>query len=645
MRTLLTVLLLSAPAAAASLSSSFTVPGHALGSFGQPESATEELGGGAAWSADGAQVYTLDTTRVLNHWRVGDGALLGTRRLAPPAALPDAGPWPTTALRLNGTQGGALQLEARSFRQGQPAALSYTLKLQGGASAPPPPCPSSRRVLQVCAGAATLRAEGRTLTWTAGGVTRTRTLPAPGRVLALALNAGGTQAAVLVVEPQTDWGLHGRAALLLWAGDSLRRLSLGPVLSGTPARLNWTPAGWLLAAPLHDDQTGGVQPGEWLSLHRPDGERRWQLSPDLGLRGLWPSPDGQRFVTIRGGSVPEVRRTVDGTLVLGLGEAVAAAVPLAGQRALLALQGGGGAGRVARLQQGSLRTLSPLGATALAAHPDGGRFAAAQGPDVRLHGPRGEVLRRWKASAPVVALAFTPDGQALSAWTQSEARGEVRAWRLNGTPLPLPAGTVFPLSSVLLTRTADQGGPQATHRERLSAQQPGGPVLWQTPWRRGSLSAWPAADGRSAALWSQHPNSQSDPVITQFWRVALHSGQAGPTLNMAPTTRDPNSGWTLAALRGDGRRALLQESTGDGCGWGLYGFALADLFTAQRLPTPPGLASGYARRGGCGFGVPLPQTTFDPDGRLLVQDGNRLDWWTIAQGVVPRVPAGNRGEP
>ncbi|MFC6659803.1 hypothetical protein [Deinococcus multiflagellatus] len=245
----------------------------------------------------------------------------------------------------------------------------------------------------------------------------------------------------------------------------------------------------------------------------------------------------------------------------------------------------------------------------------------------------------------MVALAFTPDGQALSAWTQSEARGEVRAWRLNGTPLPLPAGTVFPLSSVLLTRTADQGGPQATHRERLSAQQPGGPVLWQTPWRRGSLSAWPAADGRSAALWSQHPNSQSDPVITQFWRVALHSGQAGPTLNMAPTTRDPNSGWTLAALRGDGRRALLQESTGDGCGWGLYGFALADLFTAQRLPTPPGLASGYARRGGCGFGVPLPQTTFDPDGRLLVQDGNRLDWWTIAQGVVPRVPAGNRGEP
>ncbi|PTA69264.1 hypothetical protein [Deinococcus arcticus] len=644
MRTLLTVLLLSSPAAAASLSASFTVPGHALGSFGQPESATEEPGGGAAWSADGAQVYTLDTTRMLRRWRLGDGALLDQRRLPAPAALPDAGPLPTTALHLNGLQAGALRLEARGFRNTQPAALHYALNLRTGATAPQQGCLSSRRALQVCAGGTVLRAEGGTLTWTTAGATRTRALPG-GRLQAVALNPGGTQAALLLTEPQADWGTHGRAALLLWGAGGLRRVALGPVLSGTPARLNWTPAGWLLAAPVHDPRTGGVQAGEWLSLHRPDGVRRWQLAPGAGLRGIWPSPGGQHFVTLRAGSVPEVRRTGDGALVRGLGEAVVAAVPLAGQRALLALRQGGGAGRVARLEGGRLHTLSRQGAAALAAHPDGQRFAAASGTEVRLHRARGEVVRRWTAPAPVAELAFTPDGQALSAWIQNEAGGEVRAWRLDGTPLPLPAGALFPLSSVALTRTGDQGGPQATHRERLSAQEPGGRALWITPWRRGSLAAWPSADGRAAALWSQHPDSQSDPVVTQFWRVNLRTGQGGPVLNMAPTTRDPNSGWSLAALRGDGRRALLRESTGDGCGWGQYGFALADLFMGRRLPTPAGLATGFNRMGGCGFNVPFPQAAFAPDGRLLVQDGNRLDWWTFTQGAAPPQPVQGNGTP
>lgn len=113
----------------------------------------------------------------------------------------------------------------------------------------------------------------------------------------------------------------------------------------------------------------------------------------------------------------------------------------------------------------------------------------------------------------------------------------------------------------------------------------------------------------------------------EFWRLATATGKAGPVLRLKPTTTDPNSGWGLTALSADGRLALLREGSGDGCGWALYGYALADLQTGKRLPTPEGLAGGLNRQGGCGQDRPYPIAAFAPDGRLLVRDGNALRWW------------------
>lgn len=79
----------------------------------------------------------------------------------------------------------------------------------------------------------------------------------------------------------------------------------------------------------------------------------------------------------------------------------------------------------------------------------------------------------------------------------------------------------------------------------------------------------------------------------------------------------------------DGRYALLREGTGDSWSWGLYNFKLAGLSTGKAVPTPEGLSQAYRRMGGCGVNLPFIATQFGPGHTLLIQDGNRLDWWQV----------------
>lgn len=128
---------------------------------------------------------------------------------------------------------------------------------------------------------------------------------------------------------------------------------------------------------------------------------------------------------------------------------------------------------------------------------------------------------------------------------------------------------------------------------------------------------------------SQSPSAKRDPASVDFFRIDLATGKLSRTLTVAPTTQDPNSGQGIAALSRSGQYALLSEGTGDACGWGLYGFRLADLNAAKILPIPKALGQGYQRFGGCGYNIPSVYTNFAPDGSLLLQDGNRLDWWQV----------------
>ena len=92
---------------------------------------------------------------------------------------------------------------------------------------------------------------------------------------------------------------------------------------------------------------------------------------------------------------------------------------------------------------------------------------------------------------------------------------------------------------------------------------------------------------------------------------------------------DPYAGWGIHAF--DGRTVLLQEDSGDGCGRLVYSYTLADLSTGRVLSTPAQMRHGYARLIGCGQFAPDPQANFAPDGKLLIQDGNRLDWYSFAK--------------
>lgn len=632
MRLLLTSLLLALPvASAASPTGTFTVQGHAAGTFGHLSMPEWAPTGGVAWSPDSREVYTLDTTGELRRWRAATGTALGRQVVTVPKEVGDA---PTLSLR--GMTGEFLHLEARGWRQNRSVRLAYTFSPRSGKTFRSDPCPTSSLSLQVCAQGSQVRArvEGQGLVRIEVGKTTRFPLPRGVKPVALALSDNGERLALLAITPKDTYGLHGTATLFLWEGETWRAVALGQLLlEGTSPSLTWVgngSAGYglLLAVNAYDQQTGALRDGQFLALYREDGARVWDLSPQVGLRGAWPSPDGRAFVTFRQGSVPEVRRLADGGFLRGLGEAVTAAAPLNGQRALLALERGGGLGRVALLDGKTLRTVAPLKVDALAALGED-RFASAQANLIRLHDFRGRVLQQWNAAGNVRKLAFSPDGTVVSAqvWNPGSGQEQVQAWTAAGQPLQLPAEAAFPVTRVLLTVADDKNGPEQGYRERLAATSLTGKSLWKTDWRQGGFGLGVSDDGRWAALSSMAPDARRDPVEMEFWRLATATGKAGPVLRLKPTTTDPNSGWGLAALSANGRLALLREGSGDGCGWALYGYTLANLEAGQRLPTPQGLASGFNRQGGCGRDLPFPDAAFAPDGRLLVRDGNTLTWW------------------
>ncbi|GAA5513914.1 hypothetical protein Dcar01_02663 [Deinococcus carri] len=632
MRLLLTSLLLALPvASAAGLTGTLTVQGHAAGSFGHLSLPEWGPAGGAAWTPDSREVYTLDTTGELRRWQVATGKPLGRQVLPVPGEVGDA-----PALRLLGMSGEFLELEVRGWRKDRPVRLRSILNPRSGKTFPNDPCPTSRLSLQVCTPAGQIRArvEGQDLVRVEAGRATRLPLPAGMKPVALALNDNGERLALLAITPEDTYGLHGTAALFVWQGEQRRRISLGQtLLEGTSPTLAWVgnaSAGYglLLAVNAYNGQTGGLRDGQLLALYHEDGRQVWGLSPQVGLRGAWPSPDGQAFVTLRRGSVPEVRRLTDGGFLRGLGEAVTASVPLRGGRALVALARGGGAGRVAVLSGRGLQTVSPIAAATLAAWGEQ-RFASAQDNLVRVHDFGGRVLGQWNASGNVRQLAFSPDGAVVSAQVWNPRNGQEQAWSVKGQPLRLPADAAFPVSRVLLREASGRDSVNDFYRERLIATSPAGKVLWQTGWRSGGFYPQVSADGRWVALSSQAQDSHRDPVDMEFWRLNTATGKAGPVLRLKPTTTDPNSGRGISALSADGRLALLREGSGDACGWALYGYTLADLQTGKRLPTPDALAQGFNRQGGCGRDLPSPDAAFAPDDRLLVRDGNTLTWWQV----------------
>ena len=160
-------------------------------------------------------------------------------------------------------------------------------------------------------------------------------------------------------------------------------------------------------------------------------------------------------------------------------------------------------------------------------------------------------------------------------------------------------------------------------------------MLWKLPEKasvRHAVSspdgAWLAGTGLTSASTEQIPSNQERGTVNRFARVNARTGKSGPVLNVPVAHPDDvYTGWGLAAF--DGQRVLLSESSGDGCGGFLYGFQLADLSAGRLLDTPARLSSGYARLMGCGHYAPWPEADFAPDGRLLIRDGNRLDWWAL----------------
>ncbi|UQN08203.1 WD40 repeat domain-containing protein [Deinococcus sp. QL22] len=635
-------------ASATSILSTTPIPGHAAGSFGRGDAPFGELTGGAAWSADSRTVFTLDTTRLLYRWQVG-GQRLGTQLVKPPVILTNPG------LNLSGAANAAgLPVLARGEQRNQPVTLAYRLKLETGQLTAQPGCSRPLRTMTRVACTLDVQTriwlEGGELQWQRGDQVERFPLPAGlslnpdgGRPsTALALSDDGQRVALLALRGEKDVSIFGgQGRLLTWTRNGTGQVKAQQVtLTGPPlyagATLDWVDGRVLVASNVYNAGneygSGGALFGQQLALYPPGAPPVWRLGPQVGLRGAFPSPDGQLFVTIRDGSVPEVRRIKDGAYVRSLGEAVLDTAPLSGGRVLLAVQGGAGTGRVALHQPGSLKTLYRGRADLVAASTDGQRFASAFGQTLRLHSSSGQVLRAWQAAGRVQRLAFSPDGQVLSV-EQDVFNGPTltSAWRMDGSPFPLPAGTQFPVTSVLLVKESRKDGPQSNYRECWTVAERTGHTLWQTPWHSSRIAGLPSPDGRFLAQFGMTAQTLNPgelgpvPRVNVFSRVEAHTGKQGAVLRVpVEHSTDVYAGWGLSAF--DGRTVLLAETSGDGCGGLLYGYRLADLNTGKLLNTPAQLRGGYERLIGCGHYAFRPKTKFAPDGRLLIQDGNRLDW-------------------
>jgi hypothetical protein len=696
--------------------------GHAAGTFG----GAGDIGGpvgGVAWGPNGT-AYTLDGARVLYRWNVSTGRSLSRQVLWPPASVPGArDPAFGPQLFLDGTQGTAAGLLVRvtGFQNALPYRTAFTLT-PDGRRVLGDPCPSSQAVQRGCVQVGGARVQDRTeagttapqtppleLTYTdpaTGKTLTTRPEPPPdGARLMLGELGGGAsripsstvtlpRGEVLRVVPSPD---GSRTAVLRLVGESGgagtayvdvvqrkggKRVSWaipGTTLAEDAAPdLRWVGNSRLLTATAEQDPvTGGALGGGQVVALRDaaTGRARWKLSAGAGLVGAVPSPDGRLWLTVRGGSVPEVRRISDGAFVRALGRAVVAWVPLAGSvsrsgasssgRAAVALSVGGGAGALSLLDRAGrevplaggvarYRFAVPGVPDALAATPDGGRFALAVPGALYLLDSTGRLRQTLPLPGLRVSTLSFALGGVLSARANDSALGGERtlAWKLDGAgqlkPLPLPPlpdGSRYslPVSALLLredVRRSAQNTAQNTAQtgplqSRLSVLNLAGGLRWQEAWGP-ETTAVASPDGqtvlraRSVAI-----PGQAEVQALKLWLADARTGQARPPLTLAPRALQVYRSLAVADFAPNRRHVLLTEGQGDGCGGALYGVRLADLGARQEILLPAAFGTGLTRFFGCGHPRPVPETAFAPDGKhILIRDGNALNWWGGAFGAV-----------
>ncbi|CAM3932711.1 hypothetical protein [Deinococcus marmoris] len=624
------------------------VDGHASGTF-DTLSSSAGFAGGLAWGPDGT-AYTLDGARVLYRWNVHSGRPVSRTTLSPPASLPDATAAFGPRLRLDGyrADGGALTgpfIRVRGYVKAKSYQTAYTLRADGRAVLGDL-CPRAAGRAGGCAGGysvtvlapqkgrATLRLEGNK------GPSSEITLPA-GQVLDVESSPDGTRVAALrsVAKRTYDPAAPLYLDVATRDGKVVSRQVLGSfgVQPQQEPQVRWVDAARVLTAAPRTTSSTSSPSGQSVSLWGLSGQfPRWTVGAGE-LRDAVPSPDGTLFMTVRRGSVPEVRRVSDGSFMRPLGAAVTASVPLPGGSALVALDTGNGQGELRTLRPG--RQGQPLGGpglegvSGLALSPDGRFIAAARPGGVAVLDRAGRTLHTLTLpedayqlevsfAGPRTLFARFEDGGG-SSW-RSRTWDAVTGRVLNQEASTQPAGS-------LRLRVASRRLPSGEFESRLSVTGPGGGTLWQEAWRADYRPfLLPSPDGRAVVRGvARRIKEQTEQFDLYLYRFDPRTGQADPGLTLR--TGDPKEayrGLRLLDYAPDRRFVLLGEGSGDGCGGAFYGLRLADLEARREVKLSAALTAGLTRFFGCGQPVPQPTAAFTPEGKgLLVRDGNTLNWW------------------
>ena len=669
-RTLMLALLL---ASAAPLSQALTlrpggqvrVEGHAAGTF---RGFQDVPVGGLAWGPDGT-AYTLDGTGLLYRWDARTGRALSRRVLTPPAALQSAGERFGHSFKLDGYRaGGAVTgpfIRVQGQRKGHPYQTAFTLTAGGRAVLGDPfPFSPVRVSGRSASGRFVARVEGRRVDKQARISTQDRqrpersttvTLPT-GQVRALEPSPDGAHVAALrLVEGQAPaWGAVWW--LDLWdvkAGRvSSRQVSDHTASEAPLAQVHWVDAGRLLTATGGENGPGGSTRHTLRLWNLKGVGPLWTRGQQESLEGAWPSPDGQLFLTVRAGSLPELHRVSDGTFVRALGSALTAWTPLSGGRALLALDTGNGQGELRTVERGGasarLGGEREGGVTRLSASPDGRWSALARGEysgdgghsQISLLDAAGRTLHTWRSDVMAWHLNFTPDSRRLFARVAADPwsapwRGLV--WDVPGGRLLADRAGTAPVGNVLIKEDRQQ--PKGQNQSRLTALDTAGRVLWQERQRTDWLPDWrPSLDGRTLVrAFGQSISGFPERRSLNLVRVDPRTGAVSPGLTLSPaaTDSDPYRSLRLLQVAPDRRHVLLGESSGDGCGASFYSLRLADLGARREVALPAAFTRNLARDSGCGLPVPFPEVAFSPDGKHLLlraptaQEGNTLTWQVL----------------
>ncbi|MPY68017.1 hypothetical protein F8S09_15265 [Deinococcus sp. SDU3-2] len=638
----------AAPALQRSPGGTARIDGHAAGTFDTLNSPAG-FAGGLAWGPDGT-AYTLDGTRLLYRWNAQTGRPLSRQVLTLPSSLPGAKADYGPRLLLDGyrADGGALTgpfIRVRGYKKGTPYQTAYTLRADGRAVLGDI-CASSQKHLVGCSqwygvtvlpaqkGRATLRLSGRE------GPVSDITLPA-GQVLDVEPSPDGTRVAALRTVEKRDYDPN--AALYLDVatrdGKVLSRQVLGSFgvrRDGEP-QVRWVDTGRLLTATPRT--TSPYSPsGHQVNLWSLSGQGpRWTVGSGE-LRDAVPSPDGTLFLTVRDGSVPEVRRVSDGAFVRPLGTPVTASVPLPGGSALVALDTGDGQGelRVVRPGGQGRRLGGPglEGVTRLVVSPDGQFIAAARSESVAVLDRAGRTLHTFALPENVywTELGFSGPRTLFARLENGGDDWQGRTWDAVTGRLLSQEINARPVGTIQL-RTEVRQRPDGGSQSRLSVADQRDRVVWQEAWRSESRPyVLPSPDGRAVVRGvARRSKVQPEQADLYLYRLDPRTGQADPGLTLR--TGDPEEayrGLRLLDYAPDRRHVLLFEASGDGCGSAFYGLRLADLETRREVKLPSALTTGLTRLTGCGYPTPWPTAAFTPEGTgLLVRDGNALNWWRL----------------